>query len=63
MVKCGFPPLSILYVMVLYQRFLEPDAPMVVQFAEMGILSMAICFLWYLLLAQLLGRVRTILLN
>lgn len=62
-VKSGFltnvlNPLSILYFMVLYQQFLEPDAPMLIQFAEMGILSMAICFLWYLLLANLLGKIR-----
>ena len=62
-VKSGFltnalNPLSILYFMVLYQQFLEPGAPMVIQFAEMGILSMAVCFLWYLLLANLLGKIR-----
>lgn len=62
-VKSGFltnalNPLSILYFMVLYQQFLEPGAPMLVQFAEMGILSMAVCFSWYFLLANLMGKIR-----
>lgn len=61
-VKSGFltnvlNPLSILYFMVLYQQFLEPGAPMPIQFAEMGVLSMAVCFLWYFLLANLLGKI------
>ena len=62
-VKCGFltnalNPLSIIYFMALYQQFLEPGAPMPVQFLEMGILSMTVCFLWYLTLANLMGRIR-----
>lgn len=51
-------PKAILYFMVLYPQFLNTDLPLSLQFLEMGVISALICLLWYIIVANLLTKIR-----
>lgn len=61
--SCGFftnvlNPKAILYFIVLYPQFLDTSTPIASQFLEMGIISAAICFCWYMILASVFTKIR-----
>lgn len=53
-------PKAILYFLVLYPQFLEPSGRVFFQFLEMGLISVFICIFWFLLVARLMDRIRSL---
>lgn len=53
-------PKAVLYFMVLLPQFISPDRPLMGQFLELGLISALLCVVWYLLLANLLAKVRNV---
>ena len=53
-------PKAILYFMALYPQFLVPDKGVAPQFFWMGAITAIICLLWYLILANLLQKIRVL---
>ena len=62
---CGFMtnvlnPKAILYFMVLLPQFITTGRPLTGQFLELGVITALLCMGWYLFLASLLDKVRTV---
>ena len=53
-------PKAILYFLTLLPQFISPVAPAEPQLLEMGVITTVECLVWYLFLAQILGRVRRV---
>ena len=53
-------PKAILYFIVLYPQFLEPSGAAFFQFLEMGLTSVFICLFWFLMVARLMDRIRSL---
>lgn len=53
-------PKAILYFMVLLPQFISADRPLTGQFLQLGLITAIICITWFLLVANLLSRVRKI---
>ncbi|WP_165077076.1 MULTISPECIES: LysE family transporter [unclassified Desulfovibrio] len=53
-------PKAILYFLTLLPQFISPVAPAEPQLLEMGVITAVECLVWYLFLAQILGRVRRV---
>ncbi|MDE6735156.1 MAG: LysE family translocator [Desulfovibrio sp.] len=53
-------PKAILYFLTLLPQFMSPVAPAEPQLLEMGVITALECLVWYLFLAQILGRVRRV---
>ncbi|MDE7370559.1 MAG: LysE family translocator [Desulfovibrio sp.] len=53
-------PKAILYFLTLMPQFMSPVAPAEPQLLEMGAITALECLVWYLFLAQILGRVRRV---
>lgn len=53
-------PKAILIFLTLLPQFMTQDIVPVLQLLEMGAIIAALCLIWYLCLAQILGRVRRV---
>lgn len=53
-------PKAILYFLTLLPQFMSPVAPAEPQLLEMGVITAVECLVWYLVLAQVFGRVRRV---
>ncbi|MBD5538569.1 MAG: LysE family translocator [Desulfovibrio sp.] len=56
-------PKAILYFLVLLPQFMAPAASAGPQLLEMGVITALECLVWYLFLAQILGRMRRVFAN
>lgn len=56
-------PKAILYFLTLLPQFMSAEAPAAPQLLEMGVITALECLVWYLFLAQILGRVRRVFAN
>ncbi|MDE7241768.1 LysE family transporter, partial [Desulfovibrio sp.] len=56
-------PKAILYFLVLLPQFMVADGAPAPQLLEMGAITAIECLVWYLFLAQVLGRVRRVFAN
>ena len=56
-------PKAILYFLVLLPQFMAADVAAAPQLLEMGAITAVECLVWYLFLAQILGRVRRVFAN
>lgn len=56
-------PKAILYFLTLLPQFISPNAAPEPQLLEMGVITALECLVWYLFLAQILGRVRRVFAN
>ena len=53
-------PKAVIFFLTFLPQFTNPHAPLAPQFLELGGITSALCLLWFVPLASMLGRVRHI---